>query len=122
MADKPIFIGTPKEYVASITNSTTAADWIVPTVDYTARAENAGVQNNHSATVTVEIIYHDGTSGVVIKTFSITTATYVNVLEEMFGSSADKQYLLASSGKKYQLRVTTAVAGVIAGIANGGEY
>ncbi len=115
MADKPVFIGTPKEFPVSITNSTTAADWIAPSVNYTARAENAGIQNNHSGTVTVEVIYHDGSSGKVIKTFSMLTATYVNVLEEMFGTSSDKQFLIASSGKKYQLRVTTAVAGVIAG-------
>jgi len=121
MSDSPVFVGTFKSYVTSVTNTTTAADLADSATGKVDRVENLVFYNGHSASADVELIMHNGSSGItVFRKTALAAYASCNVLQEMFGYDS-KQFIIVPDGYKLQLKTPTAVAGAVSAFANGGE-
>ena len=123
MATRPLFIGTPRPWLAIINNVTTVTD-IATGVAGGTRIDSLSVYNDHSAGAVVNVIMFDGTSDRVI--YQITAAQLItkgqfNVLAAMFPAQ-EKQVLLLRSGDKLKFQTPTAYANNVTAMAIGGDF
>lgn len=122
MASTPIFIGTPKTWVASAAAAQTTTDVTIATAPAGGlRIEHLIVTCSEVKTVEFKVTLGGVTTYLFRTTLAVSTPK--DVLAELL-AIADKQFLILSSGAvlKYAVTVTLTSTNLCTVYADGGEY
>jgi len=122
MRSEPLYTAIPSAAAATATNTTTAVTALAADANRTFRAETWLVYNGHTATVDIEFIINDGTTDIIIyKAATLAAGATLEVLAAIY-AEPEKRFQIVIPGCSLKIRVTTAVAGTVTSVVNGGYY